>query len=55
MATLTKKELIEAIKDMPEDATIELEIDFYEYKDAISSFCDKDDNVIVLSIYSDPC
>ena len=52
---MTKKELLEAIKDMPEDATIELEIDIWEYKDAISTFCDKDDNVIILSIYSNPC
>ena len=52
---MTKKELLEAIKDMPEDATIELEIDVWEYKNALSSLCDKDDNVIVLSIYSDPC
>ena len=55
MATLTKKDLLEAIKDMPMDATIELEIDMWEYKDAMSSLCDKDDNVIVLSINSDPC
>ncbi len=55
MATLTKKDLLEAIEDMPEDATIELEIDMWEYKDAISLFCDKDDNVIILSIYSNPC
>ena len=52
---MTKKELLEAIKDMPEGATIELEIDIWEYKDAISTFCDKDDNVIILSIYSNPC
>ena len=52
---MTNKELLEAIKYMPEDATIELEIDMWEYKDAISSFCDKDENVIVLSIYSNPC
>ena len=55
MAILTKKDLLEAIEDMPEDATIELEIDLWEYKNAISSFCDKNDNVIVLSIYSNPC
>ena len=52
---LTKKDLLEAIEDMPMDATIELEIDMWEYKNAISSFCDKVDNVIILSIYSDPC
>ena len=52
---MTKKDLLEAIEDMPMDATIELEIDMWEYKNAISSFCDKVDNVIILSIYIDPC
>ena len=43
---MTKKELLEAIKDMPEDAEIWVECDLWYYKAAESVFYDKDDETL---------
>ena len=50
MATLTKKELLEAIKDMPMDAEVYIDIgDDYEYEwVAPEIFCKIEDNTIRL-------
>lgn len=48
---MTKKEMLETIKDMPEDAEIQIEIDLWEYRLANSISCNKDDNTIIISMY----
>lgn len=51
MAILTKKDLLEAIEDMPMDAKIDLETDLWIYENLRGVKFHEEENVIVLSIY----
>ena len=51
MATLTKKELLEAIKDMPDDMKVYLETDLWIYENLRSAKFNEEEKVIILSIY----
>ena len=48
---MTKKELLEAIKDMPEDVRIMLETDLWIYENLHSVKFNEEEKVIILSIY----
>ena len=48
---MTKKELLEAIKDMPEDGRIMLETDLWIYENLCSVNFNEEEKVIILSIY----
>lgn len=48
---MTKKELLEAIKDMPEDAEVYLETDLWIYVNLRSVEFNEEEKVITLSIY----
>ena len=49
MATLTKKDLLEAIEDMPMDAEIWIsQRTLEDYEEADAADCDKESNVILI-------
>jgi hypothetical protein len=51
MATLTKKDLLEAIEDMPMDTIVQLETDLWVLEDVKSVRYYEEENRVVLSIY----
>ena len=48
---MTKKELLEAIEDMPEDVEVYLETDLWIYENLRSVKFNEEEKVIILSIY----
>ena len=51
MATLTKKDLLEAIEDMPMDTIVQLETDLWVLEDLKGVRYYEEENRVVLSIY----
>ena len=52
MATLTKKDLLESIEDMPMDTIVQLETDLWVLEDIKGVRYYEEENRVVLSIYS---
>jgi hypothetical protein len=51
MATLTKKDLLEAIEDMPMNTIVQLETDLWVLEDIKGVRYYEEENRVVLSIY----